>query len=383
MNAWRRVLTVCASALVSVHVGGLGLAHAETKPQSIVEYGNQCREEVGEIKPFDCTTGTDIPITVNGETPSDYPEYMTCDRPSLFSPDQRAPWQCMPYSKILNLSHDDVQVAVYCRRLTYRKPDDPHYDAVDIVAHNIRSGKTCWFSAKTLDAAIPPKSASASDTAWHAPTSRADVPKGIDASNVPSPTQLKRVEDQRTVSAFWSSPSDTAAKHCVTCHDASPYLYSPFIGQVWDKMPADPLGKYENIGRDFAAWPRAFGIKTVGNTCTGCHRVGSQESCRWYVPFASACLSPPGAGDAAHRYPLDHWMPVNTDAINPHTWDAANVKSVHDLLECCLDREHKNPKCIYSSTTNGPVSDTWIHTGEPGAMAPSAQCTAQTSGSKR
>ena len=355
-------------------------SYADTSQQSIVEYGKQCKEEVGDIPPFDCATGTNLPITVNGETPSDYPEYMTCDRPSLFSPDQRAPWQCMPYSKVLNLSHDAVQVAVYCRRLAYRKSDDPHYDAVDIVAHNTRSGKTCWFSAKNLDAALAPTAASASGVTWNHRSSEPETPKGIDASNVPPPTKVKTVEDQRSVSAFWISPGETAAKHCVTCHDAGPYIYSPLIGQVWEKMPADPFGKYENIGRDFASWPRTFGIKTLGNTCTGCHRIGNQESCRWYVPFATSCLAPPGAGDAARRYPLDHWMPIDTDSINPHTWDAANVKSVHDLLECCLDRKHKNPKCIYSSITNGPISDKWDHTGQRGAMVPSPQCTSQTPG---
>ena len=124
-------------------------------------------------------------------------------------------------------------------------------------------------------------------------------------------------------------------------------MYSPWIGQVWNRVPTDPWGKYVNLGADFASWT-SHAISTPGNTCIGCHRIGDQNSCKIYVPLAAGLLPPPkGSNPLASSYPLTHWMPIDNNRSRDE-WNAANVKSVSDLLECCSARGKNDPKCSFT-----------------------------------
>jgi hypothetical protein len=120
--------------LLALYLIMSGPVLAEKHEQTVLEYGAQCVREIGYIRPFDCNSGTNIPITINGKPPAENENPPQCDRPSLLYPTTDVPGQCAPYSKILNLSHGNTQISAYCKRNTWRQDKSAYYDEVNIVA---------------------------------------------------------------------------------------------------------------------------------------------------------------------------------------------------------------------------------------------------------
>jgi hypothetical protein len=305
---------------------------ASARDQSLLEYGEQCARELGQVPPFNCNDGTDIPITINGKPPAPGESPTRCDKPSLLHPTTAVEGQCIPYSKILNLSHGNTQISAYCRRNTLRDDKDPRYDEVVMVVHHAGNGKTCWFQSQTGAGA-----------------------DGLDASRVPPPNEKAPPPGHPAAVEFWTTPAKIAAAKptCIACHDAGPFIFSPYIGQVWDKVPTDPWGKYTSIGPAFSSYHLST-ITTPGNACIGCHRIGSEQSCTAYIGLSAGRLSAPGNSQLASRYPLSHWMPTDNN-MSEAQWNEANVRSVDALLSCCKDKAHKDPNCTFTpipGTTN-------------------------------
>jgi len=318
-------VVVALSVGIGVFHSAFADAPAEVSPsapsshQSVLQYGQMCAKLIGEIPPFDCNKGTIVPITVDGKTPEKYTKGMTCDRPALLPYDKDTFGQCTPYSKILNLSHDKIQISAFCRRTYLRDPDSVMFDEVDIILHSKESGNTCWFHAQ----------------------SKPGDSKGFNASRVPPPNEKVPPRSKPAAANFWWPPAATAKKNCASCHDADPFMYSPWLGQVWHMVPTNPLGRYSNLGKDFAKW-QSNSISTRDNTCVGCHRIGNQASCSTYIPMATGQIIAPGSNGIAKSYPHSHWMPVNNDQSEAF-WTKANVESVHKLMTCCKDP--KNAMC--------------------------------------
>lgn len=315
---------------------------AFTHEQTLLEYADQCVREIGEIPPFNCNDGTDIPITIDGKPPRPKESPLRCDKPSLLSPRAEAKGQCIPFSKILNLSRGNTQISAYCRRDVLRPDKDPHYDGVVVVMHHSGNGKTCWFEAKP-----PPVSKSPVDV----PASR-----GIVATRVPPPNERKPPAGQPPAVEFWATPAVVASEKptCLQCHDAGPFIFSPYIGQVWDKVPTDPWGKYSSIGQAFSSY-HLMTMSTPGNTCVGCHRIGSEQSCTAFLGLSVGKLKAPGNDQLANSYPHDHWMPTD-NAMSKEQWSTANVASVEALLACCRDPAHKDPNCAFTPMPSGSTT---------------------------
>jgi len=322
-------------------------AHAET----LYEYGQQCAKEIAEIPAFSCMAGELIPITVNGAVPPAYTPNMSCDKPSLLpATEAGAQGQCLPGTRALLLRDDKTaQVSAICRKKVVRAIESPLFDEINIVSHSLKSGKTCWFTAKAAE-----------------PLTAA---KGIDGRLVPSPTARNARQGYALVQAaseakaqqggvehhkllppdqVWLSPQAVANSKpaCVHCHDSGPFMYSPYIAQT-TQLPGDPFGRYapKAVGKDFQkAWwnLNAHGITTRGNTCTACHRVGNMNSCNVAMWQASGRAPQPGADDWAKEFPQSHWMSPG----NLHSrlqWDASFADSLRQLAACCQDP--KGPGC--------------------------------------
>jgi len=315
---------------------------AMTHEQTLLEYGDQCAREIGEIPPFNCNDGTNIPITIDGKPPGPHAPTTQCDKPSLLPNPERL-GQCIPFSRILNLSRGNTQISAYCVRQKPRPDKDPLYDAVVIVLHHSGNGKTCWFASN------PP------------PKLKSSVPaSGIDATRVPPPNERVAPDGHLTAVEFWQSPKQVAASKpgqptCLQCHDAGPVIFSPYIGQVWDKVPTDPWGKYSSIGQAFSGY-HLWTMSTPGNTCIGCHRIGSEQSCTAsYLKLSAGLQNAPGGNPLASRYPLSHWMPTDNN-MSEAQWKEANVASVNALLDCCADKSHKSPNCTFTPMPGGAKS---------------------------
>ena len=61
----------------------LPLCWGSARGEDITGYAQECAARIAAVPAFDCTQGTEIPITVDGKTPASYAPGMSCDRPSL------------------------------------------------------------------------------------------------------------------------------------------------------------------------------------------------------------------------------------------------------------------------------------------------------------
>ncbi|MCL1127605.1 hypothetical protein [Shewanella surugensis] len=314
--------------------------------QNILEYGQQCTALIGQIPAFNCNDGTIVPITIDGEEPIIYTHKMECDNPSMLPYSKDTFGQCTPYSRILDLSYDDVQISAFCRREQLRDKDSEFYDEIDIILHSTSNGDTCWFHTEVM-------------------AEKNNEKTGIDGKRVPPPNEVTPPKGHVSALDFWWQPKETVTNQCGNCHDADPFMYSPYLGQVWHEVPTDPLGWYNNhVGPDFSKWTVSSAIMPEGNTCTGCHRIGNIDSCPHNVKLEngkvvvrSAILSSAGmqeiegGNEIASSYPNSHWMPVN----NFHSeafWGTVYKDSVIQLLSCCEDSEQD--QCQLTPITGKP-----------------------------
>jgi len=256
--------------------------------QTIIEYGRECAAKIAPIPAFDCRSGTLMQVTVDERVPPVYQPNMTCDRPSLLPySEPGAEGQCIPFSRALVLRDDSrAQIIAGFREKTIRPSDTFLFDEVDIIAHSVTSGSTCWFQAVAPDPLSPGR--------------------GLDGRRVPPPDEATPPPGRPAAAKFWSPPAKTADAKCVECHDSDPFMYSPFIAQT-GQLPKDPFGLYANdIGAAFQSWPKPHGITTRGNTCVGCHRIGSLVTCHTSIRQAVALEPIPGQDAWAQQFPQSH-----------------------------------------------------------------------------
>ncbi|HYD99079.1 MAG TPA: hypothetical protein VEH84_06830 [Alphaproteobacteria bacterium] len=280
-----------------------GAARAES--YDLDAYGRQCAAAIAEVPEFDCMAGEIVPITVDGRVPASYAGVTECDRPAM------APYpeggECSPWSRALVLRNDTAQISAVCRRAVLRDKDSPLFDEIDIVAHSRANGSTCWFKA----------------------TGTKDKP--LDGRRVPSPTA-----GGAAAKAFWHTPEQVAADNCGDCHDSDPFMYSPWIGQT-TAFIGDPQGQYRNdIGPPFQAWTKPLALAPRGNACIGCHRIGSENTCR-VAMLQSTGAMPIAAQDAWSKlFPQSHWMPAG-QGLTAIQWETTYARSMAELQRCCED----------------------------------------------
>jgi hypothetical protein len=298
-----------------------GLSRGDKQDPSLREYAEECERRIAALPEFDCAGGALVPITVDGgKVPPRYTPAMSCDRPSLLLPEkgEKTDGQCVPNSRALVLRDDaKVQISAFCRQRLIRPAGTHLYDEIDIVLHSVETGSTCWFRAKQRNPA-------------------GDPGIGVDGSRVPPPTSPKGP-------SFWNPPAEVAAQKCGFCHDSGPFYYSPFVGQT-GRIPSDPLGKYANdVGRPFQAWPKPLSLSTRGNTCTGCHRIGSEYTCQTGMFQSIGAAHAADLDEWGRRYPHSHWMPIDNQWSQAQ-WEVIYEQSVKALAACCKD--HRAPGCI-------------------------------------
>lgn len=296
----RRSIALAALPLILASASGV-LAQTSNRI-----YADQCVQAIGTLPDFSCAAGTPIPITQDRLPVENPVPGMDCDRPSLLQSDPGPDGQCVPHSRILNLSTADMMVAAMCRRTMIRDGASPEYDEIDVIAHNPTTGATCWFQAKGA------------------------AGKPVQGGLVPSPTAA--LDD-----SFWQSPETVAGGGCGNCHDNDPFMYSPYIGQVWLQVPAAPFGPYYHVGGEFgfAQWPLQ-GFDLPDNTCLSCHRIGIGQTCDQLTSWMTGHTFPADADQLARSYPLSHAMPPDFDQ-DIQAWTTIYGPAVDQIRSCCLD----------------------------------------------
>ncbi len=330
------------------------LVDATTRLHGVQAYAAACEDDLGELSLFDkgaldCVGGAGaqiVPITVSNPSSPDtivtsldgttaaFPltgarlaAASRCDRPAWlgYSGDQSSVSQCSPFSRVMaTVNSKGTRIVVACRRYALRAKDDTAFDDINMIAHNPTTGKTCFFN------------------------SRLENPQ--DASHIPSP---RSAEGDR----FWMDVRDVASVQCTNCHDADPWIHSPWIDQlkgagghalvpkIGDDSAYSIATKYSVFARESltvptpggdVAWEQPSQLVDAGK-CGGCHRIGSQAS---VVEWVARSVGDGSQASWFNRWVSDayrttaklRWMSPNA-AGNP-TDAADDAAAVRAILAC-------------------------------------------------
>ncbi len=325
---------VLASARGKANRTGLGLADEES---ALMQYAKICAERLGPIPAYSCLDESIFKVlpttqTENGVTTSPDHDVPTCDSP-IYLPTGKG--FCKPWARIGRLkTGPDSEAALVCRRYwspqypAIEGPNDPVFNDVAIIQHNRKTGETCWFQALGVryGARVPPPSEAA-------------VPEDVKA----------REPKAQDAGDFWLKPQEVAGINCLTCHDADPWMHSPYArqpkdegGEVW--LPSSPRSKYIMLGGKFgfSNWPQTYSVTPTENgDCVSCHRIGSVSGCEnWARDAGGESTTYPAftaKNDFAKAFPRDHWMPTadfdTYDTVD--AWKAGIGEGHKAIIDCC------------------------------------------------
>lgn len=198
----------------------------------------------------------------------------------------------------------DVSWVFFCRDLDTAP-------LIAVIGHHRKTGATCFFESR----------------------------KGIRESALPAPLSSPD-EPAAAREDVWLDPAGIGDVRCPDCHDADPWIHSPFIDQVKDPdnpdVPVVPSGAdrgrpYYAVASPFEDWPRQVSLE--GNACLQCHRIGTGDRAAIFVRAVTDRGRFDFRSDWARAWPQSHWMPPD-GASSLEEWNAAYGDSVAALLEC-------------------------------------------------
>lgn len=262
--------TVCAVLLFC------NASFAQAEP--LRTYAKRCAEAMAApIPEFSCFDGTVIPITGSAGG--------KCDKPSLFND------SCVKYSRLGRIPvSDDVTIMFMCRRYVERGEFDRNFEDIAVIAHNQKSGDTCFFQTP------------------------AGLPR--DGRKVPAPMDGNE--------EYWLNPAQVAQESCGACHDNDAFIRTPYVDQVkgHNALPQRTIselrtGPYRFVGPNFKKW-QAFEVQTNAvDGCSRCHRMGlfrngehwayDRGTTQHLGPQAAGLMESPARNQSTYSHP---WMPV-------------------------------------------------------------------------
>lgn len=336
MTLFRLGVLPFVGTLMFLVMGSSG--QAQDDDYDIHTYGRECARLITEIPPFNCLDGEIIPITVDGKEPEQYTRNMQCDKPAYLPYPAKTDGQCTPWTRVQTVRDDDIQMLLYCRRMYIRPKDDPHFDSIEVIMHNVQTGSTCFFISENFG----------------------EDPKGDDGRRVPPPTEVTPPEGMVAAKDLWATPQQIADHKCIMCHDSDPWMHTPWIAQT-QQLPANPFGFHSvDVGGPFKEWPKPHSITTRGNTCTGCHRIGSLNTCgtqmvgdfgeqpakmlqsvgqaphgRFGAKEGTSLQNPPDITTAYGKDPHG-WMGERLPFAGSDLWEEYET-SLSNLQRCCAD----------------------------------------------
>lgn len=209
-------------------------------PGTALHHAQQCAQFLGPIPEMSCSDAEIAPITVNGVAVQN--EVDTCDRPNALSgacvPGERTSARYQgTYHTPVGLPRPEVTFINFCRA-----------GGMGVIGHNSDTGATCFFSKKE-EGGFP------NDVAH----------PGSDDPN-------------SDYDAYWMTAKEVASENCTGCHQADPWLHSPWIDQLLDPNdPSQPLvpvitskvAPYIVVGDDFS---QPYHQGAPDNSCTSCHQ---------------------------------------------------------------------------------------------------------------
>lgn len=361
---------------------------------SAADYADFCKQELGltaqTLAPWNCLDGTEIPITVNGKRPDEatYARLRRdghgCDLPSWFS-DQPCANYAFVQKRDLN---PDVTAMLLCRMRSFssnltraeriKKYETSksmadfkslwQFDSIGLFWTNKKTGRTCYFDyLGTSYGGYLPSPDDRTPPTWE----KLPTPKPPDTFRT-DPTMMSYWN--KTSSENWKQPAVVAEKdNCVRCHDSGPFKSSPWIAQVFEVPKNDKNIPHLVVGETFKPWKTRFPMIAVSTdpitgkngkeeeqSCTSCHRIGSQATCNEYLPFSIGKGSPVEPSDWGRTFFYRTWMPPPPDAWHRKTeseltelWNERYGRHVERLTCCCKTPDARG--CVTERFDTDPI----------------------------
>jgi hypothetical protein len=353
------ILTIC--------LGAATLWTDPTHSQTFKAYAEACLNELQDrgSKPIvfpellQCEEGEILPIQKDFEdiparTQNDakfFTDKTECDKPPLLGISKGGIGQCVPNSRLQVRRVSQVGVekenwpyyALLCRNYKYRsllsQAKNPEYDDVAMIVYSPVNHKTCFFQKM------------AQLELRGLPQAQSDFPavESLPGEDIPSPfgTAAER---------FWSQ-EQMKNINCASCHDANPFMHSPYAFQVTaDKtngLPNRTFGEAYNIvaldqlGDAWKKYHAYFDIDKdkrkrgeVG-ACVVCHSLGPGLSSGKLTEYSAGTPAPSQLVLDTSPLTLTHWMPSPLPSIvkTKEEWDALYRASVKEIVACHDDNK--------------------------------------------
>ncbi|HEY5926761.1 MAG TPA: PPC domain-containing protein [Kofleriaceae bacterium] len=315
----------------------------EQRINSPVAYGERCVGELGEIpffektgegeySTYDCLESTEIPLEVtNADGTVTKPREGTvskCDNPQYIYD------LCEAGPRVASRTNEQGTRWVLLCRKSIGGYASNKYNDIAMIGHNPFTGKTCFFQ-----------------NALYSKT---------DGGKVPHPADKEKSDN------LWSGVHGGVGSgiQCATCHDADPFIHTPWIDGAKDaqgrpvipKMGIDAdlaLGAndtpYSIINSKGQGWTYEKQlVSSEASACLKCHRMGSG---RWTESWITRLdgtdtswnnITTPKFNEAAHRY----WMPPDQVFDTDAQWTASPFAAALNFIKGCGDNM-SNPACIW------------------------------------
>lgn len=113
-------------------------------------------------------------------------------------------------------------------------------------------------------------------------------------------TAIHPGSDDPCYEAYWQKPAIVAEDQCQGCHQADPFIHSPWVDQLKDPDnpdqplvpiiagPADPRPPYYVLGEEFS---QPVSAELPNNVCATCHRPACDN--RFTMPLGDLNMPPP------------------------------------------------------------------------------------------
>ncbi len=315
--------------------------------ESVAAYARACVAEMGDIPFFEkigeddwgtysCLDSTPIPMVVTDENGhSTFPQESVdkCDNPQFIYN------SCEPNAvngqtngpRVASRANDQgTHWVLLCRKA---KSEEGEYNDVAMIGHNPYTGKTCYFQ-----------------NALYNRTDGVHVPHPADEKDSPASPQQSN--------SLWSGIQGGYGSgiQCVDCHDADPFIHSPWIDGAKDAN-GDPIIPKMGITDGFAqgfnespytlvdlegqGWTMPKHITSPeAAACTKCHRMGDGRwTDRWNDRLEAKdtlwdnLLTPWGK-----RFEHYFWMPPETEGLDEATWaESEQGKAMAFIKKCGAD----------------------------------------------
>ena len=255
-------------------------------------YSCRCKDALGFLpKPADMRCSESEEIVIDDARDGH------CSNPALLVGGSRG---CLPGSRLGQLTRGNTHFKWICRRKQlhegWRDPrTDVNYDDFGIIGHNTANGATCFWDDRDAE-----------DGTMH------------DREHLPEIDLTANTNEEAVAKAKAFSDVLFVGTSCTGCHDADPFIYTPFLKSTkWQSSLAITFGKYLIVEADKAELVESgasFVTAEEVKACTSCHRLGKSTLCSYSADSVGlkmeghAYHDAQRSGDAA-AFCSGFWMP--------------------------------------------------------------------------